>query len=162
MIIDMSPEVVTLAMFAVVIAGLFLGHPVAWVLGGTAAIFALLGWGPSGFYLFMGRTFDATTNNILLAIPLFVLMAAFLSQSEISADLFKGMMYLFGPVNGGIGLAVIVMCAVEAACTGIIGASVVSMTLMAVPVMLSHGYDKKMACGTVAAGGVLSPASCWS
>jgi tripartite ATP-independent transporter DctM subunit len=156
MMIDMSPEIVALGMFVVVIAGLFLGHPVAWVLGGTAAIFAFLGWGPSGFYLFLGRTFDSTTNNILLAIPLFVLMAAFLSQSEISSDLFKAMMYLFGPVNGGIALAVIVMCAVEAACTGIIGASVVSMTLMAVPVMREHGYDKRMACGTVAAGGVLS------
>ena len=156
MIIDMSPEFVTAAMFIVVIAGLFLGHPVALVLGGTAAIFALFGWGPSGWYLFLGRAFDSTTNNVLLAIPLFVLMAAFLSQSEISAGLFTGMMYLFGPVNGGIALAVIAMCAIEAACTGIIGASVVSMTLMAVPVMLNHGYDKKMACGTVAAGGVLS------
>lgn len=156
MIIDMSPEFVTVAMFIVVIAGLFFGHPVALVLGGTAAIFAFFGWGPSGWYLFLGRTFDATTNNILLAIPLFVLMAAFLSQSEISVGLFEGMMYLFGPVNGGIALAVIAMCAIEAACTGIIGASVVSMTLMAVPVMLAHGYEKQMACGTVAAGGVLS------
>jgi tripartite ATP-independent transporter DctM subunit len=66
------------------------------------------------------------------------------------------MMYLFGPLNGGIALAVIVMCAVEAACTGIVGASVVSMTIMAIPVMMKKGYDKRMACGTVAAGGVLS------
>jgi len=156
MIIDMSPEFVTIAMFIVVIAGLFFGHPVALVLGGTAALFAFFGWGPSGWYMFLGRAFDSTTNNILLAIPLFVLMAAFLSQSEISVGLFESMMYLFGPVNGGIGLAVIAMCAIEAACTGIIGASVVSMTLMAVPVMLDHGYDKRMSCGTVAAGGVLS------
>jgi TRAP-type mannitol/chloroaromatic compound transport system permease large subunit len=66
------------------------------------------------------------------------------------------MMYLFGPMNGGIALAVVVMCAIEAACTGIVGASVVSMTIMALPVMLRHGYDKHMSCGTVAAGGVLS------
>jgi len=97
MIIDMSPEFVTIAMFIVVIAGLFFGHPVALVLGGTAALFAFFGWGPSGWYLFLGRAFDSTTNNILLAIPLFVLMAAFLSQSEISVGLFESMMYLFGP-----------------------------------------------------------------
>ena len=154
--IDLSPEFVTIAMFGVVIAGLFLGHPVAWVLGGTAAIFAFFGWGPNGWYLFLGRAFDSTTNNILIAIPLFVLMAAFLTQSKISEGLFEGMMYLFGPLNGGIALAVIVMCAVEAACTGIVGASVVSMTIMAIPVMMKNGYDKRMACGTVAAGGVLS------
>jgi tripartite ATP-independent transporter DctM subunit len=104
----------------------------------------------------MGRTFDAATNNILIAIPLFILMASFLGRSGISEGLFRAMMYLFGPMNGGIGLAVIVMCAIEAACTGIIGASVVSMTIMALPVMLKHGYDKQMSCGTVAAGGVLS------
>ena len=153
---ELTPEFATVAMFSLVIVGLALGSPVFFVLGGTAAIFAFLGWGPEGWYLFMGRTFDATTNNILLAIPLFILMAAFLSQSGISEGLFKGMMYLFGPMNGGIGLAVIVMCAVEAACTGVVGASVVSMTLMAIPVMQKHGYDKTIACGSVAAGGVLS------
>jgi tripartite ATP-independent transporter DctM subunit len=66
------------------------------------------------------------------------------------------MMHLFGPINGAIGLAVIVMCAIEAACTGIIGASVVSMTILAVPVMLKNHYDKHLSVGTVAAGGVLS------
>jgi len=154
--IEMSPEFVSIAMFAVILLGLSLGAPVFAVLGGTAAIFAYLGWGPEGWYLFLGRTFDSTTNNILMAIPLFILMAAFLSQSEISVGLFKGMMYLFGPMNGGIALAVIVMCAVEAACTGVVGASVVSMTLMAIPVMQKYGYDKSIACGSVAAGGVLS------
>lgn len=137
--IEMSPEIVTIAMFGVVIAGLFLGHPVALVLGGTAAIFIFLGWGPQGWYLFLGRAFDSTTNNILIAIPLFILMAAFLSQSMISEGLFKAMMYLFGPLNGGVALAVIVMCAIEAASTGIVGASVISMSLLAIPVMLKKG-----------------------
>jgi tripartite ATP-independent transporter DctM subunit len=154
--IEMSPEFITIAMFAMILVGLALGAPVFFVLGGTATIFALVGWGPSGWYLFLGRTFDSTTNNILMAIPLFILMAAFLSQSEISVGLFQGMMYVFGPMNGGIALAVIVMCAVEAACTGVVGASVVSMSLMAIPVMQKYGYDKTIACGSVAAGGVLS------
>jgi tripartite ATP-independent transporter DctM subunit len=154
--IEMSPEFIAIAMFVVVVAGLFLGHPVAWVLGGTAVIFSFLGLGPSGWYLFLGRAFDSTTNNILIAIPLFVLMAALLSKSMISEGLFEGMMYLFGPMNGGIALAVVLMCAIEAASTGIIGASVVNMTLMAIPVMLKNGYDKRMASGCVAAGGTLS------
>lgn len=154
--IDMSPEFVTIAMFICIVVFLALGAPVFVVLGGLATVFALLGWGPSGWYLFMGRVFDSTTNNILLAIPLFIIMAAFLSQSGISEGLFQSMMYVFGPMNGGIALAVIVMCAVEAACTGVVGASVVSMTLMAMPVMLKKNYNKSLACGSIAAGGVLS------
>ena len=154
--IEISPVLVTILMFVGILAGLATGHPVAFVLGGLAAIFGLLGWGIEAWYLFMGRTFDAATNNILIAIPLFILMASFLGRSGISEGLFQAMMYLFGPMNGGIALAVIVMCAIEAACTGIVGASVVSMTIMALPVMLKHGYDKHMSCGSVAAGGVLS------
>ncbi len=154
--IELSPEFVTIAMFVCILVFLALGAPVFIVLGGLAAIFAFIGWGPSGWYLFLGRCFDSTTNNILLAIPLFIIMAAFLSQSGISEGLFQSMMYLFGPLNGGIALAVIVMCAVEAACTGVVGASVVSMTLMAIPVMLKKNYQKYIACGAVAAGGVLS------
>ena len=153
---EMSPVLVTVLMFVGILVGLATGHPVAFVLGGLAAIFGLLGWGVEAWYLFMGRTFDAATNNILIAIPLFILMASFLGRSGISEGLFQAMMYLFGPMNGGIALAVVVMCAIEAACTGIVGASVVSMTIMALPVMLKHGYDKHMSCGTVAAGGVLS------
>jgi tripartite ATP-independent transporter DctM subunit len=154
--IQLSPELATILMFIGIIVGLALGHPVAFILGGLAAIFGFVGWGPQAWYMFMGRAFDACTNQVLVAIPCFILMASFLGRSGISDGLFRSMMYLFGPVNGAIGLAVIIMCAVEAACTGIIGASVVSMTIMAMPVMLKHGYDKRMATGAIGAGGVLS------
>jgi tripartite ATP-independent transporter DctM subunit len=154
--IDMSPETVVFLMFIGVMAGLALGHPVAFIMGGLATIFAYLGWGPQGTYLFQGRAFDSTTNNILIAIPQFILMASFLGKSGISEGLFRSMMHLFGPINGAVGLAVIVMCAIEAACTGIIGASVVSMTILAVPVMLRHHYNKHLTCGAVASGGTLS------
>ena len=154
--IDFSPETVVFLMFLGIMGGLALGHPVAFIMGGLATIFAFLGWGPQGTYLFQGRAFDSTTNNILIAIPQFILMASFLGKSGISDGLFRSMMHLFGPVNGAIGLAVIVMCAIEAACTGIIGASVVSMTILAVPVMLRHHYNKHLTCGAVGAGGVLS------
>ena len=154
--IDLSPETVVFLMFIGILGGLALGHPVAFIMGGLATIFAYLGWGPQGTYLFQGRAFDSTTNNILIAIPQFVLMASFLGKSGISDGLFRAMMHLFGPINGAIGLAVIVMCAIEAACTGIIGASVVSMTILAVPVMLKNHYNKHLSVGAVAAGGVLS------
>ncbi len=153
---DMSPEFVTILMFALVLTGLALGHPVAFVLAGTATIFALLGWGHDGWYMFLGRTFDSTTNNILIAIPNFVLMATLLGKSGIADRLFRSIMYLLGPLNGAIALAVIVWCAIEAACTGVIGASVVSMSILAMPVFLKHGYDKYLSCGSIAAGGTLS------
>jgi len=154
--INLSPELATILMFVGIIVGLALGTPVAFILGGLATIFGFIGWGPQAWYLFMGRTFDSCTNQILVAIPMFILMASFLGRSGISEGLFRSMMLMFGPINGAIGLAVIIMCAVEAACTGIIGASVVSMTILAMPVMLKHGYDKQMSTGSIAAGGVLS------
>lgn len=154
--IDLSPELATILMFLGIIVGLALGTPVAFILGGLATIFGFIGWGTQAWYLFMGRTFDSCTNQILVAIPMFILMASFLGRSGISEGLFRSMMFMFGPINGAIGLATIVMCAVEAACTGIIGASVVSMTILAMPVMLRHGYDKRLSTGSIAAGGVLS------
>jgi len=153
---EMSPELVAILMFIGILTGLALGHPVAFILAGLATIFALLGWGTEGWYMFLGRTFDSTTNNILIAIPNFVLMATLLGKSGIADRLFRSIMYLLGPLNGAIALAVIVWCAIEAACTGVIGASVVSMTILAMPVLLRHGYDKHISCGSIAAGGTLS------
>jgi TRAP-type mannitol/chloroaromatic compound transport system permease large subunit len=154
--IDLSPELATILMFVGILAGLALGTPVAFILGGLATIFGFIGWSPQAWYLFMGRTFDSCTNQILVAIPMFILMASFLGRSGISEGLFRSMMFLFGPINGAVGLAVIIMCAIEAACTGIIGASVVSMTILAMPVMLKYGYQKDLSTGCIAAGGVLS------
>ncbi|MBW1994468.1 MAG: TRAP transporter large permease subunit [Deltaproteobacteria bacterium] len=132
--IDINPVVVTILMFGGIIVGLALGHPIAFILGGVAAIFGFVGWGPESLYLFTGRVFDAVTNHILIAIANFILMASFLGKSGISERIFRSMMYLFGPMNGAIALAAIVWCALEAACTGVIGASVVSMTILAMPI----------------------------
>jgi len=154
--IDMSPELVTILMFIGILVGLALGHPIAFILGGLGTIFALLAWGPEAWYMFLGRAFDSVTNNILIAIPNFILMAALLGRAGIAERLFRSMMYIFGPLNGAIALAVILWCGIEAACTGVIGASVVSMTILAMPVMLAHRYDKFISCGSIAAGGTLS------
>lgn len=154
--IDIHPVLATILMFGSILLGLSLGHPVAFVLAGVATIFALLGWGVDALYIFTGRVFDAATNHILIAIANFILMASFLGKSGISERIFRSMMYLFGPMNGAIALAAIVWCALEAAATGVIGASVVSMTILALPVMLKYHYDKHLACGSIAAGGSLS------
>lgn len=154
--IDISPELVTILMFIGILIGLALGHPIAFILGGLGTIFALLAWGPEAWYMFLGRSFDSVTNNILIAIPNFILMAALLGRAGIAERLFRSMMYIFGPLNGAIALAVILWCGIEAACTGVIGASVVSMTILAMPVMLAHRYDKFISCGSIAAGGTLS------
>jgi tripartite ATP-independent transporter DctM subunit len=154
--IEIHPVLATILMFGAILVGLSLGHPVAFVLGGVATIFGLLGWGPDALYIFTGRVFDAATNHILIAIANFILMASFLGKSGVSERIFRSMMYLFGPMNGAIALAAIVWCALEAACTGVIGASVVSMTILAMPVMLKYHYDKHLSCGSIAAGGSLS------
>lgn len=154
--IEIPPVLATILMFGSILVGLSMGHPVAFVLAGVATIFAFIGWGPAALYIFTGRVFDAATNHILIAIANFILMASFLGKSGISERIFRSMMYLFGPMNGAIALAAIVWCALEAACTGVIGASVVSMTILAMPVMLKYHYDKHFSCGCIAAGGTLS------
>ena len=152
---ELSPEAVTILMFGGLIAGLLMGHSLAFVLGGLAVIFGYLGWGPGCFYMFTGRIYDIMDNYILIAIPLFILMARFLDGSGVAEKLFDAMRYLFGPIRGGIALAVIVVSTLFGACTGIIGASVVTMGLLALPLMLKYGYDKRLSCGCITAGGTL-------
>jgi TRAP-type mannitol/chloroaromatic compound transport system permease large subunit len=95
----MSPEFIAVGMFGGLLIGLFLGHPLAFVLGGLAVIFGYLGWGPSCFYMFLNKTYGVMDNYILVAIPLFILMAQLLDQSGVAEDLFDTMRYLFGPVH---------------------------------------------------------------
>ena len=153
--IDLSPEMAVFLMFSLMLIGLLSGHPLAFVLGGVGAMVGFLGWGPGALYMIVARTYSTLTNQILIAIPLFVLMAVFLDKSGIAEGLFTSMMYLFGKLNGGVALAVTILSVVFAATTGVIGASVVSMALMSVPVMMKYNYDRKLAAGVVTAGGTL-------
>ena len=153
--IDMSPELITILMFVGLLIGLFMGHPLAFVLGGLAVIFGFLGWGPSVFYIFMNRIWGTMDNYVLLAIPLFIFMAQLLDRSGVAEDLFEALRYLMGQTKGGIALAVIAVSTVFAACTGIIGASVVTMGLLAIPMMRKYGYDDELSYGSICAGGTL-------
>ncbi|MDY0313372.1 MAG: TRAP transporter large permease subunit, partial [Desulfobacterales bacterium] len=151
----LSPEWITILMFGGLLIGLFMGHPLAFVLGGLAVIFGYIGWGPSIFYLFMNRIWGTMDNYVLLAIPLFIFMAQFLDTSGVTEDLFVALRYLLGPIRGGIGLTVVVVSTIFAACTGIIGASVVTMGLLGLPMMLRYGYQKELSCGAICASGTL-------
>ena len=153
--IDISPELITVLMFVGLLIGLFMGHPLAFVLGGLAVIFGYIGWGPSIFYVFMNRMWGTMDNYVLLAIPLFIFMAQLLDKSGITEDLFEALRYLMGQTRGGIALAVIAVSTVFAACTGIIGASVVTMGLLAVPMMRKYNYSEELTYGSICAGGTL-------
>lgn len=153
--IDLSPELLTILMLLGLFIGIFMGHPIAFVLGGLSVIFGILGWGPSIFAMFPNRIYGAMDNYVLLAVPLFIFMAQFMDKSGVTEDLFTALRYLLGPIKGGVGIAVVIVSTIFAACTGIIGASVVTMGLLALPMMLKYGYDKKMSAGTICAGGTL-------
>ena len=151
----MSPEFITIGMFIGLLVGLFMGHQLAFVLGGLAVIFGYLGWGPTAFYMFINQTWGIMDNYILVCIPLFILMAQLLDQSGVAEELFDTMRYLFGPIRGGLAVAVVIVSTLFGACTGIIGASVVTMGLLSMPVMLKYNYNKRLASGAVCAGGTL-------
>ena len=151
----MSPEFIAISMFVVLVIFLFMGHPLAFVLGGVGVLFGLMTQGWNFFGMVMTRIYGTMDNFVLVAITLFILMGNFLTMSGVADELFKALRVLFGPVRGGVGLAVIAVCIVFAACTGIIGASVVTMGLLAGPFLLRYGYSKELTMGMVAAGGSL-------
>jgi len=148
--------ILALLMFVCLLIGLGLGHPLAFTLGGLAVIFGYFGWGPECFGMFIDRIYMSTMNSyILVAVPLFVLMANFLDRSGVMEGLFVSVRYLLGPVRGGIGMTVILVATIFAACTGIVGASVVTIALLATPPLLEYGYKKELIAGSICAGGTL-------
>ena len=146
---------IVLGMFGALIIGLASGHPLAWVLGGVGVLFGVSGWGMQAANIFVMAIFGVMNNYTLIAIPLFVLMANFLMRSEIAEGLFEAARYLFGPIRGGLGIAVILVSTVFAATTGIVGASVISMGLLGLPVLMKYKYNKGLSAGVICAGGSL-------
>ena len=149
-----------LAMFVAVCAILLLGFPVALTLGGTALGFAALGiligqFDPDYLTALTGRIFGTMGNETLVAVPLFILMGVVLERAKISEDLLVNMAGLFGERPGGLGVAVVVVGALLAASTGIVGATVVTMGVLALPSMLRAGYQPQLATGTICATGTL-------
>ena len=144
-----------LVMFAVAIALLLIGYPVAFTLGATAIGFgaAFLGFG--FLELLPLRIWGIMTNFTLLAVPLFVFMGVVLEKSGLAEDLLETMGLLFGRVRGGLAVSIVAVGALLAATTGVVGATVVTMGIIALPTMLRHGYRPELATGTIAASGTL-------
>ena len=153
-------EILAGLMFVGVIGVLMLGFPVAFSLAGTALIFGLVGWllgvyDPSNYGSLVGRYIGMMTNEVLVAVPLFIFMGVMLERSGIAEQLLLTMGKLFGNLRGGLGLSVIVVGALLAASTGVVGATVVTMGLISLPAMLRAGYDPKLATGVICASGTL-------
>jgi tripartite ATP-independent transporter DctM subunit len=153
-------EILAGTMFFAVIGVLLIGFPVAFSLPGTALIFGLLGWSlgvfdPSNFGSLANRYIGTMTNEVLVAVPLFIFMGVMLERSGIAEALLLTMGKLFGNLRGGLGISVILVGALLAASTGVVGATVVTMGLISLPAMLRAGYDPKLATGVICASGTL-------
>ena len=142
-------------MFLALTILLMAGFPVTFTLMGTAMCFGLIGFGWSFFNLLPLRIWGVMTNVTLIAVPLFVFMGVMLERSGLAEELLDTMGLLFGRMRGGLAISVVVVGALLGASTGIVGATVVTMGLLAVPTMLRRGYNKELATGTVAASGTL-------
>ncbi len=147
-------------MFIGMIAFLFFGFPVAFSLTFTGLFFGMLGVGlgvlqASFFDILPLRIWGTMTNVTLMAVPLFVFMGVVLEKSGLAEELLETMALLFGKMRGGISISVIVVGAILAASTGIVGASVITMGLVSLPTMLRRGYDKRLISGTICASGTL-------
>jgi len=148
------------AMFLGVLAMIFTGYPVAFALGGTALLFALLGAAAGSFdlvllYALPERTFGTMSNFTLLAVPFFIFMGAVLEKSRLAENLLETIGMLFGRFRGGLAVGVVLVGALLAAATGVVGASVTAMGLISLPVMLRNGYQREASLGVIAAAGTL-------
>jgi tripartite ATP-independent transporter DctM subunit len=154
-------EHLSLILFVVLGIALFCGYPVAFVLGGIAILFGAIGilldvFMPVQFFNLLPRIWgSAASNPILVAVPMFIFMGTVLERSGVANDLLHCLQVLLRRIPGGLAMSVTLMGTIMAATTGIVGASVVMLTLIALPAMMQRGYDKRLAVGTIASAGTL-------
>src|SRR5947208_12181274 len=148
-------------MFATLVAFLLLGYPVAFALAALGLSFGFIGvelglLTPALYQALPERIFGIMSNDTLLAVPFFTFMGLILERSGMAEDLLDTIGQLFGPIRGGLAYAVIFVGALPAATTGVVAASVISMGLISLPIMLRYGYDRRLASGVIAASGTLA------
>lgn len=156
----MNPDLLGPIMFGGALLLIFMGYPVAFALGGTALGFAAIGINMELFDFALlqamsQRIFGVMQNYTLLAVPFFILMGMLLERTGLAEDLLKTMGIAFGRVRGGLGFSVVIVGTLLAAATGVVGATVVAMGLIALPIMLEYRYSKSLACGIISASGTL-------
>ena len=151
----MDGQLIAALMFFATLVLIILGVPIAFALAGSAVIFGAVGLGFSLFNLYVIATFDVLTTYSLIAVGLFIFMGCLLESSGITERLYDTLYVALGQFRGGLAVTTIVICIFFGACTGVIGASIVTMGLIALPGMIAKGYNKSLAAGTVMAGGCL-------
>lgn len=148
-------EILPLIFFLTVLIFLLMGFPVAFTLGGISIIFGLIIFGFNYFYLLPLRIWGIMSNYVLLAVPLFIFMGVMLERSGIAEELLETMALLFGKLRGGLAISVLIVGALLGASTGIVGATVVTMGVLSLPVMLKRGYSPEASTGIIMASGTL-------
>lgn len=152
----MSIELLTLLMFGALVSALIIGLPIAFATGAIAVVFGLWLFDFNTLNVVVSRVFTLMGNQILVAVPLFILMATILEKAGIAEDIFKAAYIWSGKIRGGLAVAVVISCALMAAMVGVIGAEIVTMGVVALPAMLKRGYGKSLALGSICAGGGLA------
>ncbi len=148
-------EIFAIILFICIFILILSGYPVAFTLGGLSILFGLVFLGPDFFNFLPSRIMGTVTNVVLLAVPLFIFMGIMLEKSGLAESLLETMAMLFGTVKGGLAISVVIVGALLAASTGIVGATVITMGLISLPTMLKRGYSTELATGTIAASGTL-------
>ena len=156
----MTAEMFSIIMFVSTLGLLVFGFPVAFTLAGSAIIFAFVGdileiFNFRMLFFFPQRIYGIMINEALVAVPLFVFMGVLLEKTQIATKLLESIADLFGSIRGGLGIGVVLVGMLLAASTGIVGATVVTMGMIALPTMLKAGYNEKIATGTICAAGTL-------
>ncbi|TFG42739.1 MAG: TRAP transporter large permease subunit [Syntrophobacterales bacterium] len=154
----MSPETLAITMFFLLFAALLLGHPLAFSLGALAVVFGVIGWGGSidaVLALLANRAYGVMEEYVLVAVPLFIFMVQILDTTGIAERLFETMHIVMGRIRGGLGIAVIIACTIFAATAGVVGATEVSVGLLAIPALMRVKYNVPLIAGCICAGGTL-------
>ena len=151
----MSPEYLGLVLLAALLTGIFVGFPIAFTLIILSIVFGYIGFGETVFYLMVFQTIGLMKEETLAAVPLFIFMGHVLEQAGLMERLFNAFRLILAPVRGSLYLGVLFTSTIFATATGIIGASVTVMGLMAGPAMIKARYDPKLSAGSIAAGGTL-------
>lgn len=156
----MTDSILGPLMFLGLLVFVFSGYPIAFSLAGTGLFFSIFGmlmgyFDVSFFYTLTERIFGVMANYVLLAVPFFIFMGTMLEKSKLAEDLLTTIGMLFGPIRGGVAIAVVLVGTLLAAATGVVGATVVAMGLISLPIMMRYGYSKELASGVICASGTL-------
>lgn len=151
----MSSNMILILMFGGLTMFMLTGLPIAFVLGGLSLIFTVTLWNPGAVIVLVLQIYDTMKSEALLAIPLFILMACILQRSGVIEELYRAMEIWFGRLRGGLAIGTVIICVIMAAMTGVVGAAVTAMGILALPEMLRRGYKPELALGTICASGTL-------